>query len=201
MKNILYFIFLLTSITFSQTKEINITMEEILINSDIQELLDFENINYLKIRFSGDKLIGKKYELTVKEIWKGKVKSESEILNSETFPFEDWRKINDTILEISVISKLSKKKNLKMVFKTPRVKITKNFKATNSNDYHFTDLIDSNYEKVSVGNKFYLLSNALMYEYKGTLRSFVGGINNGDVLKWGEKYGIKHYLIFEMKFE
>ena len=201
MKNILYFIFLLTSITFSQTKEINITMEKVSINSDIQELLDFENINYLKIKFCGEKLIGKKYELTVKEIWKGKVKSESEILNSETFPFEDWKKINDTILEISVISKLSKKKNLKMVFKTHRMKITKNFKATNSNNYHFTDLIDSNKEKVSFGKTFYLLSNALMYEYDGTFRTFVGGINNGDVLKWGEKYGIKHYLIFEMKFE
>jgi len=176
-------------------------MEEVLINSDIQELLDFENINYLKIKFSGKKLVGKKYALTVKEIWKGKVKSESEILNSENFPFEDWKKINDTILEISIISKLSKKKNLKMVFKTPRVKIMKNFKATNSNNYHFTDLIDSNRKKISLGNKFYLLSNALMYEYDGTFRSFVGGINNGDVLKWGEKYGIKHYLIFEMKIE
>ena len=201
MKNILYCIFFLTSTTFSQKKDINISSEEVFVNSDVQELLDFENINYLKLKFSGKKLINRKYKLTVKEIWKGKVKSESEILNSENFLFEDWKKTNDTILEISVISKLSKKKNLKMVFKTPRVKITRNFKATNSNNYHFTKITNSNKEKIEIGKKFYLLSNALMYEYDGSLRTFVGGINNGDVLKWGEKYGIKHYLIFEIQFE
>jgi hypothetical protein len=27
------------------------------------------------------------------------------------------------------------------------------------------------------------------------------GISGDDIEKWGEKFGVKHYFIFEMKFE
>jgi hypothetical protein len=40
-------------------------------DSELGDVLSFEGIDYMKLKFSGDSLIGKSYHLTVKEIWDG----------------------------------------------------------------------------------------------------------------------------------
>ena len=44
---------------------------------EVSDLLRFEGIDYMKLKFSGDHLKGKSYRLSVKEIWDGKIVSDT----------------------------------------------------------------------------------------------------------------------------
>ncbi len=48
-------------------------------DSDIRRLLRFEGIQFQKMSFNGAELVNKSYRLTVKEIWDGEIKSESDV--------------------------------------------------------------------------------------------------------------------------
>jgi hypothetical protein len=50
--------------------------------------------------------------------------------------------------------------------------------------------------------KFYLLAYILPYDVGNGFKSYCEvGANGKDIEKWGEKFGVKHYLIFEMQIE
>jgi hypothetical protein len=88
-----------------------------------------------------------------------------------------------------------------MSFKFPGVIIEKKFDGINSDNYSLRNLSDNELFKANIGEKFYLLAYILPYEKNGVL-SWCAVENSGEnVLNWGKEFGIKHYLVFEMKFE
>jgi hypothetical protein len=112
MRNIFLAITLILSSTlsFSQTEkknEIKMTSDYSSDNTEIRDILQFQGIEYLKLSFKGKELADKSYHLTVKEIWDGKVKSDSTIMNNKTIQFEQFQKINDTVFNLKIISKLT----------------------------------------------------------------------------------------------
>ncbi len=56
-------------------------------NSELRDILQFERIEYLKLTFKGEEFADKGFHLSVKEIWDGKVKSDSTIMNCKTIPY------------------------------------------------------------------------------------------------------------------
>jgi hypothetical protein len=174
-------------------------------SSDIEEvrdILSFEGIDYLKLKFSDEELKGKSYKLSVKEIWDGEVKSETIVLDSKNLGLKEFETIKDSVLSMRVISKLTNDKKLKLTFKFPRFSVTKKYDAIKSDNYSLRNLADESNLEIGYNKKFYLLGYILPYEREDGSKSWCEvGTSGDDIEKWGEKFGIKHYLLFEMKFE
>jgi hypothetical protein len=171
-------------------------------DSELGDVLSFEGIDYMKLKFSGDSLIGKSYHLTIKEIWDGIVVRDTTVINSRTIGIKQFETLNDSIFNMTIISKLDEDNKLKMTFRFPRFSIQKKFDAIDSDDYSLRNLADESNLEISYNKKFYLLGYILPYEREDGSKSWCEvGSSGEDIENWGQKFGIKHYLLFEMKFE
>ena len=203
-KNSLTLVFLiLTNLIFGQTTtSLKMVSNYASDNPEIYDILEFEGIDYYKIKFIGDSLKDKRYQLSVKEIWDGKVVSDSIIVSSRNFPFKEIQTINDSILSITVVAKPTGDEKLKMSFKFPRLLIERTFKALNSKEYRLRNIVEESKLEIGYDKSFYFLAYILPYEKENGMKSWCEvGVNGIDIENWGEKFGIKHYLVFEMKFE
>jgi len=64
------------------------------------------------------------------------------------------------------------------------------------------NLADESNLKIDYDKEFYLLAYILPYEREDGSKSWCEvGTSGKDVENWGKKFGIKHYLLFEMKFK
>lgn len=170
-------------------------------NPEIRDILQFEGIEYFKLSFTGKDLANKSYHLSVKEVWNGKIKSDSTIINSAEMPAPQFQKINDTIFKLKVISKLMDNNKLKVTFKFPRFSTTREFDAVKSKDYSLRNVAKANATNIKYNEKFYLLAYILPYE-KDRYKYYCAVESSGkDIESWGKEFEIEHYLIFEMIFE
>lgn len=192
---------IVSNFCLAQKSELKMNVDYASENPEIADILQFEGINYIKTKFSGTDLKGKSYHLTVKEIWDGKVVRDTTVFDSKTMQYERFRKINDTVFTLKTISKREGKK-LRMTFKFPGFNFTKVYDAIESDDYSLRNIADESKMEIAYNKKFYLLAYILPYEHKDGSKSWCEvGSNGKDLENWGKKFGIKHYLLFEMKFE
>ena len=195
---------ILTNLSFGQTSDNGLKMisDYSSNNPEIRDILQFEGIEYLKLKFVGKELKNKSYQLTVKEIWDGKIVRDTIVFDSKTIGIEQFEKVNDTILNLKVISKLTNKNKLRMTFKFPRFSINKEYDAIETNEYSLRNIAEESKMEIGYNKKFYLLAYILPYEREDGSKSWCEvGTSGKEIEKWGEKFGIKHYLLFEMKFE
>ncbi len=171
-------------------------------NPEIRDILQFEGIEYLKLKFIGNELKNKSYRIEVKEIWDGIIRKDTTVFNSKNIGIEQFEKVNDTVLSFKVIAKLTHKNKLRMMFKFPRFSITKEFDAIDTQDYSLRNIAEESKLDIGYNKKFYLLAYILPYEREDGTKSWCEvGTNGKDVEQWGKKFNIKHYLLFTMKFE
>ena len=205
MKRILTFgLILISTILIAQTEnnnKIKMVSDYSSDNSEIRDILQFEGIEYLKLNFSGKELADKTYHLSVKEIWNGEIKSDSTIINSAKMPYDQLKKVNDTIFKLKVISKLTNENKLKMTFKFPRFSITREFDAIKSEDYSLRNVAGASDVDITYNEKFYLLAYILPYEKDGAKYWCAVESSGKDIENWGKEFGIEHYLVFEMIFK
>jgi len=89
-----------------------------------------------------------------------------------------------------------------MTFKIGRIGFTREFDAIESDEYSLRNLADESNLQIGYNEEFYLLAYILPYKREDGSKSWCDvGTSGDDIEKWGEKFGIKHYLLFEMKFE
>ncbi|TCK66774.1 hypothetical protein DFQ05_2048 [Winogradskyella wandonensis] len=170
-------------------------------NYELSDILDFEGIDYMKINFEGEELKGKAYKITVKEIWNGKVKSESVVVDSKNLGVPQFATLKKGELKMRILAKHVDNK-LQMKFKFPRFSTNKEFKATKSKDYSLRNIADESNLDIQYNKPFYLLAYILPYEREDGSKSWCEvGTAGKDLENWGSKFGIKHYLLFEMTFE
>ena len=185
----------------------------------INDVLQFEGIQYLKVEFEGKKVIGKRFAIKAKEIWNGEIKEistvyESSVLNENFFFNEDT-----SLLPIRVIAKHTNDSILKILFRFPKIGATKEYKAIDSDRYVLISAIDETKwdtyvntpdgqnspamvieGQVKTNETFPLLVYTLPYEMDGNI--WWGNVNvcGRDIDTWGKRFGIKHYVVFEMEF-
>lgn len=197
-------IFSISSITAQQflSGELKMTSDVSSDNSEIRDILDFQGIEYYKIKFTGKELANKSYHITVKEIWNGKIKSDTTVFNSADIGIEQFEKINDTVLDFRVVSKLTHENKLKLSFMFNRFRVTKEYDALDSNQYSLRNVAEESNLPIGYNKKFYLLAYILPYKREDGSSSWCEvGTSGKDIENWGKKFGIEHYLLFEMKFE
>ena len=171
-------------------------------DQEIRDILSFEGIDYMKLKFEDENLKGKTYKLIVKEIWDGKIKSESTVFDSKNLGLPEFEKLSETELKFRLISKRTNDNKLKMTFKFPRFSITKQYDALNSDDYSLRNIAHESNLELKYNEEFYLFAYILPYEREDGSKSWCEvGTAGKDLENWGKRFGIKHYLLFEMKFE
>lgn len=153
MKNIFLVVVsvLFTALSFAQFEKndvITMISDYSSDNTEIRDILQFEGIEYLKLTFKGKDLTDKTYHLTVKEIWDGVVKTDTTIMNSAEIGIKQFEKINDTVFNIKIISKLTADNKLKMTFKFPRFSVNRKFDAINSDDYSLRNIAEANESEI-----------------------------------------------------
>ena len=83
-----------------------------------------------------------------------------------------------------------------------RFGVTKQYKAIKSDEYSLRNLADESKLQIGYNQPFHFLAYILPYKRADGSKSWCEvGSNGKDIENWGEKFGIKHYLLFEMKFE
>lgn len=171
-------------------------------NADLLELMRFENTDYYNIKFTGSQLKSKTYTIVAREIWNGKVKSEKLVVSSKELKPMGLDLVGDTVLNIKVMGKVTPKKKLKLSFIFPRFSNTKEFDALPSGEYSLRNLADESKLAINYNEEFHFMAYIMPYKRKDGSKSWcdVGG-SGKDIENWGRKFGIKHYIIFEMKFE
>ena len=204
IKKIIITYLLLVNCAFAQNTNQGLKMTSTY-GSDNKEILDlqrFEGIDFYRIKFSGDELRGKTYKITVKEIWGGKVKSEKTVIDTKDLANAGLDKVGDTTLNMKVMSRVMPNNKLKVSFMFDRFSNTKEYKALKTNDYSLRNLADESKLPIGYRENFYLMAMILPYEREDGSKSWCEvGSNGKDIENWGKKYGVKHYLLFEMKFE
>jgi len=190
------------SVGQSTNNGLKMTTNYDLTNSDLWNILNFEGIQFSKAIFTGDELRNKSFHLRSKEVWDGEVVSDSTIMDSKTFPFEELRNINDTIFEVSVISELSTENMLKMQFNFPKFLISREFKAHETKFiYRLRNIVSESNMEINYNKPFVLFACILPYEREDNTASYCDvGTSGHDIENWGKKFGIKHYILFEMEF-
>lgn len=200
---ILVMLFGVSSFAFSQHENPTLKMvsEYASDNKEIRDILRFEGIDYYKLKFTGEELRDKGYHITVKEIWDGKIVRDTTVFNSKTIGIKELETVNDSVLSFNVISKLTPENKLKMSFVFPRFGVTKEYDAIQSTDYSLRNVADESKLAIGYGKKFYLLTYILPYEMENGFKSWCAvGSSGDDIENWGARFGIKHYLVFEMEF-
>ncbi|RZJ64346.1 MAG: hypothetical protein EOO50_15965 [Flavobacterium sp.] len=184
-------------IVSAQTSDIRMSSKGSFDKKELRDLMYFQNLDYYKIAITGTELKGKNYHIIAKEIWNGKIKKIDTIFNSRQLDI--FRIAGDT-LSFSVTSGKTTDKNLRVRFDFGRFALTENYKSTKSSDYSLRD--SGSNMKIEIGKPFYAFAYILPAEHEDGSKSWCEVEADGnDIENWGRKFGIKHYLLFEMKFE
>lgn len=195
---------LISGVSFAQKTNQNLKMTSNYgtENKELNDLLRFDGLDFYKIRFSGNELKGKCYSISAKEFWDGKLKSKKKVFDTKDLAEAGLDKINDTTLQMKVIFKITSQNKIKISFVSDRFSNTKEYKALKTKDYSLRNLADESKLPITYGENFYLMAIILPYESVDGSKSWCQvGSSGKDIENWGKKYGVRHYLLFEMKFE
>lgn len=166
-------------------------------NKEFRDLIQFSEMDYFKVLISAENLKGKNYYILSKEIWKGKLKKTDTVFNSRQH--EIFKVAADT-LRFTVLSGKTDAKNIRVRFDFGRFSVVKNYRSTKSNEYSLRNF--GTQLEPSVGNPFYAFACILPNEHEDGSKSWCEVDAAGsDIENWGKKFGIEHYLLFEMRFD
>ncbi len=187
---------------FAQTENVKLTSKACK-NEELQDLLDFQKIQYEKSVFSHKKLGNKSFKLTYKDIRNGKVFADSLIMDSKYFKIPQLSKINDSIFTIKVYAQTTVDHKLKVLMIFPRFRTEKIIDLIDhENEYTLRNVAYEGKIPIQFGKPFYFLSFFTPYDLGDGRKSWCAVANDTkNIEKWGEKYKLKQYLLFELVFE
>ncbi len=192
---------LLSVAVFAQTENVKLTSKACE-NEEVRGLLDFQKIQYDKSIFSHKDLSNKSFKLKYKDIRNGKIFADSVLMDSKNLGMP-YSKINDSIFTIKVYAQETTDHKLRVQIVFPRFRTEKNFNLIDDkNQYTLRNVADEGKFKIQFGKPFYFLSFFPPYKLDGGGASWCIVANDTqNIEKWGEKYGLKQYLLFELVFE
>ncbi|WDF67534.1 hypothetical protein PQ465_14640 [Sphingobacterium oryzagri] len=168
-------------------------------NTELRDIMQFEGLEYFHLTFSGKDLANKSYCLYVKEIWAGKVTTDTIVFDSRHFD-ESMHTVNDSILLMRVIGKATDGQ-LKMMFRIGNRSYTRLYRAIDSDEYSLRNIVQESRLPINYDEKFYLFAYILPYKRSDGSKSWCDvGSSGKEIDLWGQKFGIPHYLTFEMEF-
>ncbi len=172
-------------------------------NEDVRGLLDFQKIQYEKSVFFHRNLGNKSFKLTYKDIRNGKIFADSVLMDSKNLGIPQYSKINDNTFTIKVYAQATADHKLRVQIIFPRFRTEKKIDLIDhENEYTLRNVADEGKIPIQFGKPFYFLSFFPPYKLDGGGASWCMVANDTQSIeKWGEKYGLKQYFLFELVFE
>jgi len=198
--SILLLFVLLTNITFGQDT-IKMTSNYGSENSEIQDLIDFENIFIEKLNFKSQLLKGKSYVIDIEEYKKGKLVKTSILFDGTESTFF---KVDTDSVSIKFLFKLSDQK-LKTYIRGERFGSKKSYfkLSTDSDKYALKDFFGTNEEiNIELNKKtavFAIITPTIHQDGSGSYCE----VAQSDVKpeKLGEHFKIPHYFLITITFK
>ena len=200
IKTILLLLVICTNFTFSQ-ENVKMKIKSSVADKDLSNILNFENIDISKIELSGKELIGKDYQINIKEYKNGKLTSSTELFESSSY---DLFKIKNKNFKFTLLTKIIDKTKLKIALKFDRF----------GSKTLFFDLIETKFPyvmkdflgqkgeiEVPLDKEFYITSIISPTMHEDGSGSYCEVVKNGNPEELGEKFKIPHYFLLEMKFK
>lgn len=190
--------------SFGQDKGTPLKLTTNYASDELQDLLSFENIEYLKLSFNGgNKLKDKSYRLIAKEYTNGILSKDSVIFDSRDIGVQGFEIINDSVLNMNILAKRTNENKLKISFHLPRFRLTREFDAIETTDqYVLKNIAEDSKLEIGYNKPFYLLAYILPHKLENGFKSYCEVAANGkDIENWGIKFGLEHYLVILMSLD
>lgn len=190
--------------SFGQDKGTPLKLTTNYASDELQDLLSFENIEYLKLSFNGgNKLKDKSYRLIAKEYTNGILSKDSVIFDSRNIGVQGFETINDSVLNMNILAKRTNENKLKISFHLPRFRLTREFDAIETTDqYVLKNIAEDSKLEIGYNKPFYLLAYILPHKLENGFKSYCEVAANGkDIENWGIKFGLEHYLVILMSLD
>jgi hypothetical protein len=171
-------------------------------SKEILDILRFEGIETVHLKFSGKHLNGKTYVFLIKEFSNGKLDRLDTIINSKKNEYISA--INSEKFELKYFVKTRLDNVIKMTVRAPRFSVTRKYNVKKSEDnYALHDFLGSKKSlPIKVGKPTYVLGYFLPYLREGGFKSYCDV--SGSKFKpeeWGEKLGVPNYFLIEVMFQ
>jgi hypothetical protein len=169
-------------------------------NTDVLSLMRFQNIDSENFKFESAELLGKSYEINLKEYKKGKLIRTENLLDGQ-----NYIKIDSSFTSLKFLSKIENDK-MTVFVETPRMySDKKGFKLQKGKgvDYVVKDFQgNKDFRNVSVNEEFSILAIITPVEIEKGYFSYCE-IAQSEVEpdKYWEKFKIPHYFVVTMKFK
>lgn len=188
-------LFFLPIMIFGQ--EIKIESKYGVHNKELRDILSFEGIDKINVKFIGKPIKNKHFKIFVKHVWEGKITQVDTLIDTR----ELFKKsiIESDTLSFNAMAKKATENQVKVAFNFKQFGNSKMYDATKSFDYSFRLIGDK--VKIQIGKAFPLFAYILPYEKDGWKLYCAVDSSGKEVEKWGEEFGIAHYIIYEMIFE
>lgn len=198
---ILIVIFFWSNNLFAQQNEIQLKTNYGSDNKEIHELLRFEGIETINLKFSGKTLKGKDYTILIKEFTNGTLSKIDTLSSSENNYLQP---IDTTIFKFKFFVKTQLDNTIKMTSIFDRFSTTKRYDIKKNNDsYALHDFLNGNKSlKIEIGKPTYILGYFLPYLDKKTgwkkYCEVAGSEHNPE--NWGTVFNISNYFLIEILF-
>jgi hypothetical protein len=166
-------------------------------NQELTNLMRGLNVHYNTVTFKSEDLKGKIFTVVSKEFKKGKLVKTDTLVRKSLFDF--LPPIAADSIVFSVMSRNTEKDKMRITFMFERFEISHDYKVLKTDDYSLRAYCER--IPVNTGERFYAFAYILPYEDKeGNMYYCAVESSSKDIEKWGQEFGIKHYILFEMEF-
>ncbi|WP_299824759.1 hypothetical protein [uncultured Pontibacter sp.] len=173
-------------------------------SGELRDVLRLQNIEYFNVAFSDTSLRGKHFKLISKEYRNGKLIATRDFFTQTGYPAAFMFDKDSASFTFNVLARQPKKKQTHFMFQFDRVGLNPKYKSKNTDLYSLRDATGSLDKPVQVPlyTAFPLLVYSLpyvdpqnpdLYQYCALTKDSV------PPSEWGQKYGVKHYIVFEME--
>lgn len=174
-------------------------------NTEMNELYSVLKIDPYLFKFSDKNLENRKFKMSYVEYRDGKLSAEHLFSNdAETEKRMTYNPL-DSGFTIKAYAHKINTDSVEISFRFPRVGFNFQLTTLHRNDYSFRDAtttLGKNFSSIPIGRKVPILAYAIPYEDpKKPGRKFYCTLTANGVPpeKWGEVYGVKHYIIFYLE--
>jgi hypothetical protein len=137
------------------------------------------------------------FTVIAKEMWDGKLTKTDTLINGKTNT--NMGPIGFDTLSLTLIGSKIDNNKLKLFFRFPMVGLIRKYNGINSDDYSLR-VIGANIKIEK--NKLFPAFAYILPHINGNWKEYCTVDKSGiDIENWGKEFKLKHYIIFEMKFE
>ncbi|MFM9948435.1 MAG: hypothetical protein ACKV1O_10895 [Saprospiraceae bacterium] len=188
-----------TTLLFSQDS-IAVSIKNPVDSKELLQLMQFEKIGYFNVLVEGTSLKSKRFRLISTEYWDKKLEKKDTLFESRLFGMA----VKDSIFELRLMTKKTSSDSVKFQFFLANLSIDEVFRTTHSHEYSLRNISNSRTVKHPIGQKITLFVYSLPYKDPDKPGySFYCELSREGIPpeQWGEKFGVEHYIVFEIEFD